>query len=1123
MRFSSVVLAATLAYGLAASRAGAQTIPAFPGAEGAGAAAIGGRGGDVYFVTSLADTNTFGTLRHGITTAGTTGRTILFRTGGQINLTSNLQVNNPRITIAGQSAPGDGITIAVRQTSVNHNDVVLRNIRFRPGNSSGAEVDALNVEYAKNVVIDHVSASWSVDEALSVTNSTNVSVQWSAITEALKNAGHASGAHSYGSLINGNEISFHHNFYADNDSRNPRPQIASSGTYNGGTVVITGSSLNFDFRNNVIYNWGDQNGYNGDEPGLMNINYVGNYSIAGPATPASRASRAFDVDVTPTRMFLADNLIDSDRNGVISGSNTGTAMIVSGPGGPTYLGAPAGNLAFVSTQPAATALTSVLDYGGARYWNRDAVDTRVFAQPLTFTGTFIDSPSQVGGYPTLSAGTAPTDTDNDGMPNAWETALGLDPFVANNNGDYDADGYTDVEEYLNELAAWPAPLPAVFTTGSSGRFALWSNWDTRWQPSRFDTARITSGTAVVDAVGQYAGTIQIGTTATAGPAPELTITSGGLSVTNELAVGAGSASQSAGVITAATVTLGSGTLGGPSTFTLSGGVLRAGAIQALSGTSARTLAWTSGTIQNLDAVSDLVISGSGGLTLALSGSSAKTFAIDSGRSATIAATITGSGGRITKTGGGTLLLSGSAAGFSGGVVFNGGELTLGSSSPVGTGMLEVTASGTLSSIAANVSLPGPIAVAPGTTLTLSGSGNATFSGQIANGGTSGVGSLVIASTGTTTLAASNTYTGSTTLQGGATVVLGHNLAFGPSGAVTTRPLSSSTITLRAATDLTGVPNLFTLGDSSTLTVFTGSSGIVLSGGLRLSGGSRRIDNSIAGKTLELSGTTVLGQLGSSSARTLTVSGSGTTLFSGPVINGGTSGNSNLTLTSSGTVILAGLNTYTGTTGVSNGTLVVNGRLGSGTVAIAGNARLMGSGTIQGPVSVNGVLSPGNSPGILTVGSLLLGATSSTLMEISGTARGSTYDGITITNPSGLSFGGTLTLAFGSLFPTGTTLDLFSFSGTAAGDLASVVATGSYGPLTFTRAADLWTSSAGGQQLEFSETTGRLAIAAVVPEPGTLALLAGAAGWAISMGFQRTSRTAAREQERPKDGGVLPKI
>lgn len=1092
MRCPAVMFVAALAAALAASRAPAQPIPAFPGAEGAGAASLGGRGGDLYFVTSLADTNTLGTLRHGITTAGTTGRTILFRTGGQINLTSNLSISNPRITIAGQSAPGDGITLAVRQTSINDNDVVLRNIRFRPGNSSGAEVDALSVEYAKNVMIDHVSASWSVDEVLSVTNSANVSVQWSAITEALKNAGHSSGAHSYGSLINGNEISFHHNYYADNDSRNPRPQIASSGTYNGGTVVITGGTFNFDFRNNVIYNWGDQNGYNGAEPGLMRINYVGNFSIAGPATPADRASRAFDVDVTPTQMYLADNLIDSNRNGVISGSNTGAGMIVSGPGGPTYLGAPAGNTSFVSTQPAAAALTSVLDYGGARYWNRDAVDTRVFAQPLTFTGTFIDSPSQVGGYPTLSAGTAPTDTDNDGMPNTWETSLGLDPFVANNNGDYDSDGYTDIEEYLNELAAWPAPLPAVFTTGSSGRFALWSNWDTRWQPSRFDTARIASGTSVVDAVGQYAGTIQIGTTAAAGPAPVLAVTSGGLSVSSELAIGAGSVNHTAGIVTTATVTLGSGSLAGPSTYTLAGGLLQAEAIQAVSGTSPRTLAWTSGTIQNLDSASDLLISGSGGLTLALSGSSAKTFAIESGRTATVAATITGSGGRITKAGGGTLLLSGSAAGFSGGVLFDGGELMLGSSSPVGTGTLDVTASGTLSSLAVTVSLPGPVALAPGTTLTLSGSGNATFSGQIANGGTSGAGSLVIASTGTTTLAASNAYTGTTTLQGGGTVVLGHNLAFGPSGAVTTRPLASSTITLRASTDLTGVPNLLTLGDSSALTVFTGSNGIVLAGGLRLSGGSRQLQNLIAGKALELSGTTVLGLPGSGSPRTLTVSGSGTTLFSGPIVNGGSSGTSHLTLTNSGTTILAGLNTFSGTTGVSNGTLVVNGRLGSGTVAIAANARLMGSGTIQGPVTVNGVLSPGNSPGLLTVGSLLLGGASSTLMELSGTARGSTYDGITITNPSGLTYGGTLTLAFGSLFPTGTTLDLFSFSGTAAGDLTSLVATGSYGSLTFTRAADLWTSSAGGQTLEFSETTGRLAITAVVPEPGTLAILAGAA-------------------------------
>jgi len=1127
-----VIFAALLVLGAVVRSASGQAIPAFPGAEGAGAAALGGRGGSVYFVTSLADDGSPGTLRYGITTAGTTGRTILFRTGGTIELTSDLKLSDPRITIAGQSAPGGGITIANRQTSVYDNDIVIRNVRFRPGNSvtlsppsagSTGEPDALHIEYVKNVMISHVSTSWSVDELMSVTNSTNVSVQWSGITEALNVAGHSSGAHSYGSLINGDLISYHHNFYADNNSRNPRPQIALSGTYNGGTVVIDGSTLNFDFRNNVIYNWGDRNGYNSGEAGLMNMNYVGNYSVAGPSTPSDKTTQAFSVNQTPTRIYLADNKIDSDKDLVRDGTNTGWEMIVISTTAATLtqMDAPVGNTTFVSTQTADAAYQSVMAHAGATWWNRDAVDARVFAQPSTQTGIFLSPgtsgsasfyPQAFGGYPTLSAGTAPTDSDNDGMPDDWEVSLGLNPNVANNNADFDNDGYTDLEEYLNDLGAWPAPLQAVFASGSSGRFALWSNWDTKWQPSRFDTAQINSGTAIVDAVGQDAGTIQVGTGAIGGSAPTLSITSGGLRVTNELAIGAGAVNQTAGLVTTGTVTFGSGTASGPSTYTLAGGALAAATIQAASGTAARTLAWSSGTIQNLDAATDLTISGSGGLTLALSGSETKTFNVDAGRTLTVGASITGSGGRFTKTGAGLLVLTGSGAGFSGGFLFGGGQLSLGGVAPLGTGTAEIATSGTFLVQGSAATLAGPVALAPGAALTVAGGGNTTFGGRIVNGGTSASGSLVLASTGSTTLSADNGYTGTTTIAGsGGIVVLGDNLAFGPSGAVALTATSGTVnATIRASRDLTAVPNEITLGDRAGTTTFGGTNGMVFTGGMRLSGGSRTLGNAIIGKTLEFSGTTVLGTLGSGSPRTLTISGSGNTLFSGPIVNGGTSGNCNLTITSSGTTKLTGINTYTGTTGVSAGTLVVNGRLGSGTVSIGASAKLMGSGTILGAVAMNGTLSPGNSPGLLTVASLILGGSSSTLMELNGTAKGTTYDSIAITQPSGLTYGGLLTLAFGTTFANGTTLDLFTLSsGTAGGDLASLVATGAYGSLTFTRQIDTWLAQSGSQQLSFSETTGQLQVFQVVPEPATAVLLVGGcvATWAGRL--RRGHRTKRR--------------
>jgi hypothetical protein len=585
--WSVAAIAVWLGVAVGISPAAAQVPPAFPGAEGAGAAAVGGRGGDVYFVTSLADTNTQGTLRHGLSSAPSTGRTILFRTGGTIFLQSTLSVAKSRITIAGQSAPGDGITLAHRQTQVSGvSDVVIRNLRFRPGNSvtlamAGSttpyEPDALRAEGVNRVMIDHVSASWSVDEVLSVTNSTNTTVQWSAITEALNNAGHSKGAHGYGSLVSGDAISYHHNYFAHNNSRNPRPGLSVSGNF------VTGT-LNFDFRNNVTYNWGGENGYNGDEAGVVNMNYVGNYSVAGPNTSSSKTGRAFLVGRTDTRLFLSGNKIDSDRDLLRDGVDTGWAMIATSTStNPSKPATAVGNTAFVSTQTADAAHGSVLAFGGARYWNRDAVDARVFAEPATQGGRIIDSGTQVGGYPTLAAGTPPADTDSDGMPDAWEVSLGLNPLVRNNNGDFDTDGYTDLEEYLNELAAWPAPLPAVFAGGSSARYALWTTWDTRWQPSRFDAVQINSGTAVVDAVGQDAGSVLLGSATSAGPTPTLSIAGGRLRVAGSVVVGSATGATGRVTLGGGGLVVG-GTLGGGSAaggmVTFTGGTLAAAAIDA---------------------------------------------------------------------------------------------------------------------------------------------------------------------------------------------------------------------------------------------------------------------------------------------------------------------------------------------------------------------------------------------------------------------------------------------------------------------------------------------------------------------------------------------------------------
>ncbi|HYO07638.1 MAG TPA: hypothetical protein VER17_01575 [Tepidisphaeraceae bacterium] len=442
---------------------------AFPGAAGAGRFAVGGRGGDVYVVTNLNDAGA-GSLRNGITSAPSTGkRTIVFNVGGTIRLESNLDINKPFITIAGQTAPGGGITIADRMTRVvNTNNVVLRHVRFRVGDThtrqvdSSYEPDALWVPGSSNVMIDHVSASWSVDETLSVTHgSNNVSVQWSNITESLRNAGHSKGNHGYGSLINGGAISYHHNLYAHHDSRNPRPQAWEGGT------------LNLDFRNNVIYDWGGQAGYNGDEVGQVNLNYVGNYLVAGPSTAASKLTNAFSVGTTPTLIYQDGNKIDGTRDGVLNGtggSDGGWSMFSNETAANKQ--ATPHNFAPVTTHTADEAHAHVLASGGATPWNRDAVDARLWGEVRSngTSGSLIDSQDQVGGWPALAAGAAPADADNDAMPTWWETARDLNPASANHNV-VAANGYTNLENYLNHLT-----LVAGWNNSAGGAWSSVSNW-----------------------------------------------------------------------------------------------------------------------------------------------------------------------------------------------------------------------------------------------------------------------------------------------------------------------------------------------------------------------------------------------------------------------------------------------------------------------------------------------------------------------------------------------------------------------------------------------------------------------------------------------------------------------
>jgi hypothetical protein len=411
---------------------------AFPGAEGFGAEAVGGRGGRALLVTTLADSGP-GSLRAACEADGP--RTIIFRISGNIELQSDLRITKPFITLAGQTAPGEGICLKNSACIIATHDVVVRYLRFRPGDGRRREMDSLSVVNAQNVLIDHCSASWSVDETLSVTgDSRNVTVQWCMITESLNRSFHQKGAHGYGSLIVAKDggYSFHHNLYAHHNSRNPRP-----GTTGDGPGLV------LDFRNHLIYDFGARAGYSSTSRVCMN--YVGNFLKPGPSTRPDSRAVAFLIGGPMTSLFLADNFLDGHSAG-----SRDNRLLVKGPREMTPRQLTACFAERLFTCPAARtdspqeAYRRVLAQAGAILPKRDAVDSRIAREVQTGTGRIINSQDEVGGWPELKSAPAPPDQDADGLPDAWEQEHRLDAANgADGPGDADRDGYTNLEEFLN--------------------------------------------------------------------------------------------------------------------------------------------------------------------------------------------------------------------------------------------------------------------------------------------------------------------------------------------------------------------------------------------------------------------------------------------------------------------------------------------------------------------------------------------------------------------------------------------------------------------------------------------------------------------------------------------------
>lgn len=410
---------------------------AFPEAEGYGKYSVGGRGGAVYEVTTLNPTGT-GSLGAAISASGP--RTVVFRVAGTI--TGNFTINNNNITIAGQTAPGDGICIK-GNLRINAHNVIIRYVRVRSDPTVGA-VDALYGEYHTNIIVDHVSTSWSSDETLSLYRNEHITVQWCMITEA---CGRDNG-HRFGGIWGNNYGTYHHNLIAHNESRNPR--------------WAPGTKFN-DYRNNVIYNWDYNSCYGGEaledsDPNLnfFTVNMVANYYKAGPATDSGVQSRIAAPSGNAGGVgswYVAGNYVN--------GFPTVTANNWLGISGSSYvqLNSPWPAMP-INEQSPADAYAAVLAHGGCSKPNRDSVDTRIMNEVATGTATYGNSgiitlPSDVGGWPTLASGTPPTDTDHDGMPDDWETARSLNPNNAADRNNYTLSPvYTNLEIYLNELGAF---------------------------------------------------------------------------------------------------------------------------------------------------------------------------------------------------------------------------------------------------------------------------------------------------------------------------------------------------------------------------------------------------------------------------------------------------------------------------------------------------------------------------------------------------------------------------------------------------------------------------------------------------------------------------------------------
>lgn len=468
---------------------GAENLLAFPGAEGGGKYSLGARGESnisVYHVTNLKASGK-GSLKDAVSAPG---RIVIFDVSGTIELSGTLSINNSNLTILGQTAPGDGITITGGDILIGNNaeNIIMRYLRVRPTDKNGGEPDGIGGRWTKNVIIDHCSTSWSIDEALTLyagssessTPGSNNTVQYTISSESLRMSNHFKGAHGYGAIFGATNSTWHHNLLAHHDSRSPR---------------LDRELQNTDVRNNVIYNWGQTNSAYGGEPYSYNaktfnpskVNWVNNYHKSGPATADKIKTRIFDISSPKnsgdpkSQFYFAGNyvfdvgIINNYQNASYinnySNADLQSSAFDIGDGGEYNL---------TETQTAEEAYETVLNEVGATLPRRDAIDARIVADVRNRTGRIINSANEVGGTTATSA----SETRTFVIPSDWKTANGMDSAKETDivpSGKWA--GYTWIEAYVNDWTEQQnAPTnpditvvsPAIQDMNSLGRNNKWA-------------------------------------------------------------------------------------------------------------------------------------------------------------------------------------------------------------------------------------------------------------------------------------------------------------------------------------------------------------------------------------------------------------------------------------------------------------------------------------------------------------------------------------------------------------------------------------------------------------------------------------------------------------------------